>query len=188
MHFTLCCLNMTFCWLNKVYWYMYCMVFINVLYLPVISLLSSKPTISLREHFSVWLVCVYTCITVIESWFYFGLFWPLKYEVPKLNTPKYVTLQKLIAKIEHFLNIFLYSYSLIWYMYLFTQQLYIINKTDKTLITCLLIFLFSIGNCHFNDIWHFVDWIKCYTYCKSEKFCHGFILAYFGPLNTKCQN
>jgi hypothetical protein len=38
------------------------------------------------------------------------------------------------------------------YMYLFTQQLYIINKTDKTLITCLLIFLFSIGNCHFNDI------------------------------------
>jgi hypothetical protein len=29
-------------------------------------------------------------------------------------------------------------------MYLFTQQLYIINKTDKTLITCLLIFLFSI--------------------------------------------
>jgi hypothetical protein len=27
------------------------------------------------------------------------------------------------------------------YMYLFTQQLYIINNTDKTLITCLLIFL-----------------------------------------------
>ena len=30
------------------------------------------------------------------------LFWPflaLKYEVPKLNTPKYVTLQKLTAKI-----------------------------------------------------------------------------------------
>jgi hypothetical protein len=26
------------------------------------------------------------------------------------------------------------------YMYLFTQQLYIINNTDKTLITCLLIF------------------------------------------------
>ena len=24
-----------------------------------------------------------------------------KYEVPKLNTPKYVTLQKLTAKIEH---------------------------------------------------------------------------------------
>jgi hypothetical protein len=44
-------------------------------------------------------------------------------------------------------------------MYLFTQQSYIINNTDKTLITCLLIFLFSIGNCHFNDIWHFVDWI-----------------------------
>jgi hypothetical protein len=37
--------------LNKFYWY--CMVFINVLYLPVISLLSSKPTISHREHFSV---------------------------------------------------------------------------------------------------------------------------------------
>ena len=31
------------------------------------------------------------------------LFWPIlapKYEVPKLNTPKYVTLQKLTAKIE----------------------------------------------------------------------------------------
>ena len=36
-----------------------------------------------------------------------------KYEVPKLNTPKYVTLQKLIAKIEHCLNIFLYLYSLV---------------------------------------------------------------------------
>jgi hypothetical protein len=36
------------------------------------------------------------------------LFWPIlapKYEVPKLNTPKYVTLQKLTAKIEHCLNI-----------------------------------------------------------------------------------
>ena len=43
------------------------MVFINVLYLPVISLLSSKPTISHHEHFSVWLVCVYTCITVIDK-------------------------------------------------------------------------------------------------------------------------
>jgi hypothetical protein len=30
-----------------------------------------------------------------------------KCEVPKLNTPKYVTLQKLTAKIEHCLNIFL---------------------------------------------------------------------------------
>jgi hypothetical protein len=29
--------------------------------------LSSKPTISHREHFSVWLVCVYTCITVIDK-------------------------------------------------------------------------------------------------------------------------
>jgi hypothetical protein len=32
------------------------------------------------------------------------LFWPIlapKCEVPKLNTPKYVTLQKLTAKIEH---------------------------------------------------------------------------------------
>jgi hypothetical protein len=29
-----------------------------------------------------------------------------KYEMPKLNTPKYVTLQKLTAKIEHCLNIF----------------------------------------------------------------------------------
>jgi hypothetical protein len=44
------------------------------------------------------------------------LFWPIlapKYEVPKLNTPKYVTLQKLTAKIEHCLNISLYLYSLI---------------------------------------------------------------------------
>ena len=44
------------------------------------------------------------------------LFWPIlapKYEVPKLNTPKYVTLQKLTAKIEHCLNIFLYLYSLV---------------------------------------------------------------------------
>jgi hypothetical protein len=35
------------------------------------------------------------------------LFWPIlapKYEVPKLNTPKYVTLQKLTAKIEHGLD------------------------------------------------------------------------------------
>jgi hypothetical protein len=28
----------------------------------------------------------------------------LTYEVPKLNTPKYITLQKITAKIEHFLN------------------------------------------------------------------------------------
>jgi hypothetical protein len=44
------------------------------------------------------------------------LFWPIlasKYEVPKLNTPKYVTLQKLTAKIEHCINIFLYLYSLV---------------------------------------------------------------------------
>ena len=37
----------------------------------------------------------------------------LTYEVPKLNTPKYITLQKITAKIEHFLNIFLYLYSLV---------------------------------------------------------------------------
>ena len=41
------------------------MVFINVLYLPVISLLSSKPMISHREHFSVLLVCVYTCTCIM---------------------------------------------------------------------------------------------------------------------------
>jgi hypothetical protein len=44
------------------------------------------------------------------------LFWSIlapKYEVSKLNTPKYVTLQKLTAKIEHCLNIFLYLYSLV---------------------------------------------------------------------------
>jgi hypothetical protein len=59
---------LTFCWLNKFYWY--CIVFINVLYLPVISLLSSTPTISHRENFPVWLVrvhFVYTCITVIDK-------------------------------------------------------------------------------------------------------------------------
>ena len=43
---------------------------------------------------------------------------------------------------------------------LLTEFYVVINKTDKTLITCLLIFLFSIGNCHFNDTWHFVDWIN----------------------------
>ena len=40
------------------------------------------------------------------------LCWPIlapKYEVPKLNTQKFVTLQKLTAKIEHCLNIFLQS-------------------------------------------------------------------------------
>ena len=37
-----------------------------------------------------------------------GFILALKYEVPKLDTPKYVTLQKLTAKIEHCLNIFLY--------------------------------------------------------------------------------
>ena len=44
------------------------------------------------------------------------LFWPIlapKYEVSKLNTPKYVTLQILAAKIEHGFIIFLYLYSLI---------------------------------------------------------------------------
>ena len=37
----------------------------------------------------------------------------LTYEVPKLNPPKYITLQKFTAKIEHCLNIFLYLYSLV---------------------------------------------------------------------------
>jgi hypothetical protein len=31
-----------------------------------------------------------------------------KHEVPKLNTPKYVTLQKLSAKIEHCLSFYIY--------------------------------------------------------------------------------
>jgi hypothetical protein len=46
-----------------------------------------------------------------------------KYEVPKWNTPKYVTLQKLTAKIEHCLNIFLYLYSLVctFLSYFFTK-------------------------------------------------------------------
>ena len=42
-----------------------------------------------------------------------GIILAPKYEVPKLNTPKYVTLQKLTAKIEHCLNICLYLYSLV---------------------------------------------------------------------------
>jgi hypothetical protein len=55
------------------------MVFIDVLYLPVIS-----------------------SYTVNRKMLVMVLFWPIlapKYEVPKLNTPKYVTLQKLTAKI-----------------------------------------------------------------------------------------
>ena len=54
--------------------------------------------------------------TVNREIFVMVLFWPIlapKYEVPKLNTPKYVTLQKLTAKIEHCLNIFLYLYCLV---------------------------------------------------------------------------
>ena len=56
----------------------------------------------------------------------------------------------------------LYNWILYLYIYLIIDcEFYVvINKTDKTLITCLLIFLFSKGNCHFNDIWHFVDWIN----------------------------
>jgi hypothetical protein len=67
--------------------------------LPVISLLSSKPTISHREHFSVWLVWYRK-----SGNFGHGFILAPKYEVPKLNTPKYVTLQKITAKIEHCLN------------------------------------------------------------------------------------
>jgi hypothetical protein len=39
-------------------------------------------------------------------------------------------------------------------IWLLTEFYVVINKTDKTLNTCLLIFLFSIGNCHFNDIYY----------------------------------
>jgi hypothetical protein len=70
-----------------------------------------------------------------------------------------------------------HQYIVIWWGW-HSQQLYIINKTDKTLITCLLIFLFSIGNCHFKDIWHFFDWIN---FIGIAWFLSGFILAYFGP-------
>ena len=45
-------------------------------------------------------------------------------------------------------------------IWLLTEFYVVLNKADKTLITCLLNNLFSIGNCHFNDIWHFVDWIN----------------------------
>jgi hypothetical protein len=55
-------------------------------------------------------------LTVNWEILFMVLFWPIlapKYEVPKINTPKYVTLQKLTAKIEHCLNkgrvLFLYS-------------------------------------------------------------------------------
>ena len=63
------------------------------------------------------------------------LFWPIlapKYEVPKLNTPKYVTLQKLTAKIEHCLNIFLYLYSLVC---TFLSYCEIVGLDDKGEIT-----------------------------------------------------
>jgi hypothetical protein len=43
--------------LNKFYWY--CMVFISVFYLPVISLLSSKPRFHIVNTFQFDL-CVYT--------------------------------------------------------------------------------------------------------------------------------
>ena len=48
-------------------------------------------------------------------------------------------------------------------MYLFTQQLYIINKTDKTLITCLLIFLFSSPGpkVHVNYCHHLASVVCC---------------------------
>ena len=55
-------------------------------------------------------------ITVNREMLVMVLFWPIlapKCEVPKLNTQKYVTLQKFTAKIELCLNIFLYLYSLI---------------------------------------------------------------------------
>ena len=55
-------------------------------------------------------------ITVNREILVMVLFWPIlapKYEVSKLNTPKYVTLQILAAKIEHGFIIFLYLYSLI---------------------------------------------------------------------------
>jgi hypothetical protein len=75
--------------------------------------------------------------------------------------PKFHTLETKMAKISHtkikqpsFGEVLLYYGQ---YMYLFTQQLYIINNTDKTLITCLLIFLFSIGN------W----WIHVYTHTSQ---------------------
>jgi hypothetical protein len=48
-----------------------------------------------------------------SGYFVHGFILAPKYEVPKLNTPKYVTLQKLTAKIEHCLNIFLCLYSLV---------------------------------------------------------------------------
>ena len=54
-------------------------------------------------------------VTVNREILVIVLFWPIlapKYEVPKLNTPKYVTLQKWTAKIEHCLDIFLYLYFL----------------------------------------------------------------------------
>ena len=54
-----------------------------------------------------------TCIYCKLANFGHGFILAPKYEVPKLNTPKYVTLQKLTAKIEHCLNIFLNLYSLV---------------------------------------------------------------------------
>ena len=72
--------------------------------------------------------------TVNREIFVMVLFWPIlapKYEVPKLSTPKYVTLQKLTAKIEHCLNIFLYFYSLVctFLSYFFTGKSSTLMKT-----------------------------------------------------------
>ena len=54
------------------------------------------------------------------------LFWPIlapKFEVPKLNTPKYVTLQKLTTEIEHCL-IFIFPS-----LHLFVLLLSFLSKT-----------------------------------------------------------
>jgi hypothetical protein len=72
------------------------------------------------NDFTLWTLFSLTCVCIYMyngNWQSFMvLFWPIlapKYEVPKLNTAKYVTLQKLTTKIEHCLNIFLYLYSLV---------------------------------------------------------------------------
>jgi hypothetical protein len=58
-------------------------------------------------------------------------------------------LQKNVYDTSHLYNGILY---LQIYLIIDCEFDVVIDKTDKTLITCLLIFLFSIGNCHFNDI------------------------------------
>ena len=84
----------------------------------VLSMLCCNSFLCGSESEQVFIACLYMHCRWRSSYrksgnFGHGFILAPKYEVPKLNTPKYVTLQKLSAKIEHCLNIFLYLYSLV---------------------------------------------------------------------------